>query len=91
MPALSTMHHDRGSLSPTSLYLLLHVRSVLDILAEVANVASDLLVRLERERDNGHEAEGEPFPALHYLSSVRVGYVRGGGVGLTRPEKLPQF
>ena len=31
----------------------------------MANVASNFLVRLERERDNGDEAECKPFPALH--------------------------
>lgn len=48
--------------------LLLHVRAVLDVLAEVADVAADFLVWLEREGDDGHEAEGEPFPALHYAT-----------------------
>jgi hypothetical protein len=43
-------------------HLLLHVRAVLDVLVEVADVAADLLVRLQREGDDGDEAEGEPFP-----------------------------
>jgi hypothetical protein len=45
-----------------SAHLLLHVGTVLDVLVEVADVAPDLLVWLEREGDNGYEAEGEPFP-----------------------------
>jgi hypothetical protein len=66
------MHH--VPLLPSSLlsssvpiYLLLHVGSILDVLSKIANVAPDLLVWLEREGDNRDEAEGEPFPALHYL------------------------
>jgi hypothetical protein len=67
-PLLSTMHHNRGILlRAASLNLLLNIGSVLDILAEVANVASDLFVRLEREGDDGDEAKREPFPALHHL------------------------
>jgi hypothetical protein len=71
IPALlPTMHHNRRLLSRasrSSINLLLHIRAVLYILAEIANVAAHLLVRLEREGDNGHEAECEPFPALGYL------------------------
>ena len=67
MPLLSTMHHNRRPLPASAINLLLHVRAVLYILAEVADVAPDFLVRLEREGDDGHEAECEPFPALHYL------------------------
>ena len=58
------MHHDSSALT-APVDLLLHIRAILDVLPEVADVASDLLVRLERERDHGDEAEGEPFPALH--------------------------
>jgi hypothetical protein len=54
------MHHDRRL--SIALHLLLHVGAILDILPEIADVAADLLVRLERERDDGDEAEGEPFP-----------------------------
>lgn len=68
MSVLSTMHHHRRRLLSTSaLQLLLNVRSVFDVLSKMANMASDLLVRLERERDDGDEAECEPLPALHYL------------------------
>ena len=60
------MHHNSGLLPMApSANLLLHVRAVLDILVEVADVAADFLVGLEREGNNGNEAEGEPFPALH--------------------------
>lgn len=62
--SIATVHHNRRLTTSSScaLHLLLHVRPVLDILPEVADVAADLLVRLERERDEGDEAEGEPFP-----------------------------
>lgn len=59
---VSTMHHDRR-LTSTALHLLLYVRAVLDILPEVADVAADFLVGLQRERNNRYEAECEPFPA----------------------------
>jgi hypothetical protein len=66
---LPAMHHDRSSSSSrVPINLLLHVRAVLDVLAEMADVAADLLVRLERKRDQGHEAEGEPFPALGHAA-----------------------
>jgi hypothetical protein len=46
------------------LYLLQHIRPILDILSEMANMAPDLLVGFQAKRDNGHEAKGKPFPAL---------------------------
>jgi len=59
----------------------------------MANVASDFLVRLQRERDDGDEAECKPFPALHDLEDVLVrwGGVSGGKGERTRPDRLPQF
>jgi hypothetical protein len=33
----------------------------------MANVTPHLLIRLQAEGDDRDEAEGEPFPALHYL------------------------
>jgi hypothetical protein len=67
-PLLPAMHHNRRILlRATSLNLLLHIGSVLDILAKVAHVASDFLVGLEREGDDGDEAECKPFPAFHDL------------------------
>ena len=48
----------------------LHVRAVLDVLPKVANVAPYFPVGLERKRDDGDEAEGKPFPSLHYASRV---------------------
>lgn len=57
------MHH-HGRPSP-SLYLLLHIWPILDILPKVANVATDFLVRFQREWDNRYEAKGKPLPALH--------------------------
>lgn len=72
------MHHDRRLLTSASLYLLLHIWPVLDVLSEMANVASDFLVRLERERNDGDEAKGEPFPAFHYLRKyVSTGFEKG--------------
>ena len=59
--AVPTVHHDRR-LAGAALHLLLHVGAVLDVLPEVADVAADLVVGLEREGDDGDEAEGEPFP-----------------------------
>jgi hypothetical protein len=50
-------------------------------------VAADLLVRLEAKRDDGHEAEGEPLPALHHTAAVIAavltlhGYVFGAFEG----------
>jgi hypothetical protein len=57
------MHHN-GRLLPvaTSINLLLHILAVLEVLVEVADVAADLLVGLEREWDNGDEAKGKPVP-----------------------------
>jgi hypothetical protein len=86
---LSAMHHDRRRLLSTSssLYLLLHIRPVLDVLAEIADVAADFLVGFQREGYDGHEAEGEPFPALGYLwwglACVDGG---GGDLGLREGE-----
>jgi hypothetical protein len=88
------MHHNCRLLRASAVYLLLHIRPVLDILAEMANVASDFLVWLERERDDGDETECEPLPALGYLLSVLVIFglwKREIGGRRTRPEKLPQF
>ena len=62
MLSIPSLHHDRR-LAAGSVHLLLHVRSVLDVLREIADVAADLFVGLERERDEGDEAEREPFPA----------------------------
>lgn len=55
------VHHDRR-LSSAALHLLLYVGAVFDVLPEVADMAADLLVGLERERDERDEAECEPFP-----------------------------
>jgi hypothetical protein len=60
--AIRAAHHDRRLLSSTPLHLLLHVRAVLDVLPEIADVAADLVVGFEAEGDEGDEAEGEPFP-----------------------------
>ena len=48
-----------------STQLCLNVWTILDVLPKVADVTAELLVWLERERYDGNEAEGEPFPALH--------------------------
>ena len=53
-----------------STQLCLNVWTVLDVLPKVADVTAELLVWLERERYDGNEAEGEPFPALHYATGV---------------------
>jgi hypothetical protein len=74
------MHHDCGLLAArAAAHLLLHVRAVLDVLVEVADVAADFLVRLEREGDQGHEAEGEPFPGRKKDGLVWAGGRRADG------------
>lgn len=76
LPSMSlpipTMHHDRR-LPASTLHLLLHIRSVLDILPEIADVAANFLIRLERERDDGDEAEGEPFPKCVRKAKLQTG------------------
>lgn len=42
---------------------VLRIRTVLEVLKEVADVAADLVPGAERKGDDGDEAEGEPFPA----------------------------
>jgi len=56
-------------LCPTAELLQLRFRTVLDVLPEIADVASDFFVRFQAEWDNGDEAEGKPFPALHHFAS----------------------
>lgn len=56
--------------SSSAANLRLHVRPILDILPEVADVAAELLVRFEAERYDGDEAKSEPFPALHRARRV---------------------
>jgi hypothetical protein len=72
--SITTVHHNRR-LSCTALHLLLHIGPVLDVLPEIADVAPDFLVRLERKGDDGDEAEGEPFPGKVELVSVVQGWV----------------
>lgn len=55
-------------LSTTHPHLLLHVRAVLDVLAEMAYVAADFFVGFYGEGDYGHEAECKPLPSLQYSS-----------------------
>lgn len=63
--SIPAVHHNSRLATPTcSFHLLLHVWAVLDVLPEIADVASDFLVRLEREGDYGDEAECEPFPEV---------------------------
>jgi hypothetical protein len=74
------VHHD-GRLLATraAAHLLLHIRAVLDVLVEVADVAADFLVRLEREGDQRHEAESEPFPGRKKDGLVWAGGRRADG------------
>lgn len=65
MSTIRPAHHYSRLLSPTALHLLLHIRPILDVLPEIANMAANLMVRLQAERNKRDEAEGEPFPALH--------------------------
>ena len=64
MSTIRTAHHNRRLLPPAALHLLLHIRPVLDVLPEIADVAADLVVGLEAEGDERDEAEREPLPAL---------------------------
>jgi len=66
------IHRHRSSLHfcPTTKLLEFRLRPILDVLPEMAHMAPDFLVRLEAEWDNGDEAEGKPFPALHYAAGV---------------------
>jgi hypothetical protein len=66
------MHHNRRLLRSAPLYLLLHIWPVLDVLAKMADVATDFLVGLDRERDDGDEAECEPLPAFRDLDSMLI-------------------
>lgn len=50
------MHHMPLLSMPSSIHLRLHIRSILDVLPEIAHVATDLLVRFEGERDEWNEA-----------------------------------
>lgn len=80
MLSIPSLHHDRR-LTTTSVHLLLHVRAVLDVLPEIADVAADFLVGLEREGDDGDEAECEPFPGW-LLVGGGARLARGSGVML---------
>lgn len=64
---LPAMHHNRLAVM-SAVDLLLHVGPVLDVLPEIADVAADFLVGLEREGDQRDEAECEPLPALGDVS-----------------------
>jgi hypothetical protein len=44
--AIPTTHHDGAALLSALADLLLHIRPVLDVLPEIADVAPDFLVRL---------------------------------------------
>jgi hypothetical protein len=66
MPTVRIHRHGTAlRLSTTAKLLQLRLRAILDILPEIAHMAPNLLVWLQAERNNGDEAEGEPFPALH--------------------------
>lgn len=62
MPAGASSHGITSAAASSQ--SLLDVRTVLYVLKEVADVAAELLVRLEAEGDDGDEAEGKPLPAL---------------------------
>ena len=58
-PSWSRLHRH---VVPTPVHLLLHVRPLLQVLMEMADSTADFFPRFERERDDGHKAESEPFP-----------------------------
>jgi len=63
-------HSTALHLCPTAKLLQLGFAAIRNILPEVTDVAPDFLVRLEAKRDNGDEAECEPFPALHHFAGL---------------------
>jgi len=65
------VHHNRTTtlhFCPTSELLQFRLQSIRDVLPEFADMAPNLLVRLQAKRYNGNEAKGKPFPALHYFA-----------------------
>jgi hypothetical protein len=54
----------RNRLSSTSFHHVLDVGSVFDVLVELADVAADVLIRFEAERDYWNETEREPLPSF---------------------------
>lgn len=80
LPRMSTrtsMHHDALlSVAARHAHLLLYVGSVFDVLVEVADVAANFLVRLEREGDQRQEAECKPLPVCG-LARMEKGRGRG--------------
>ena len=52
LPSSSAFHH------------VLHVRPVFEVLVEFADVAADVFVGAEAERNDWDEAKREPFPAF---------------------------
>lgn len=65
MATISIPTHDNSATAIAIAHLIHHVRPILDILPEVADVATNLLVGFDGKRDHGDEAKGKPFPALH--------------------------
>ena len=73
-------------IATSTVHLILHVRPVLDVLVEAADVAGDFVPGLHAEGDDGDEAEGEPFPAFCDLGeggcvSDGLSWKRGRGEG----------
>lgn len=64
-------------LRSTTGHLLLHVRSVLDVLIESANVAGDVVVGFKAERDERNEAQREPSPVACVSACKQVCCGRG--------------
>lgn len=58
-----------GAVGCAAVDLGLDVGTVLNVLVEVANVAADLVPRLQREGNDWYEAKGEPLPALEYMAA----------------------
>jgi hypothetical protein len=63
-------------------HLLLYVWSIFHVLVEVADVAADVFVGFQRERNQGNEAEGKPLPKMN--QSAR-------GLGRVRLMTVPSF
>ena len=55
---------------PSAIHLLLHVRPVLDILIEPADVAIDGVPWFEGERYDRDETERKPFPIVYSQRSA---------------------
>jgi hypothetical protein len=65
MTTRASVHHDPScsfSIATTHPHLLLYIRSVFNVLVEVADMAAYFFIGLEGEGNQRYEAEREPLP-----------------------------